>query len=353
MRSRPDIGDVTRLLRRPARASRRRSSGSPLVYEDLRRLARRQLGYEYGERTLNPTALVHESYLKLGRRDGRADRAHFLASPRARCARCWWTRPATARPPSAAAGSGSARPSPTAPGPASSIRTACSRWTRRSRGSSRASGRWWSAGFSAGWRSRRSRRRWASPSDGAPRLDQGAGVALSRLLRWVSPVTRPQGRWSSRSASATAPTAFARLCHRGERPAPGQGGQLAQPPRVRLESPVWRHWLESCPGTTLVRYDERGCGLSDWKVEDLSFEAWVRDLEAVVDALGLERFPLLGISQGGPIAIAYAVRHPERVSHLVLYGGYTRGRESKSLPAGAARGARNMIRADRGRLGHG
>ena len=92
------------------------------------------------------------------------------------------------------------------------------------------------------------------------------------------------------------------------------------------ESPVWRHWLrELSHGRTLVRYDERGCGLSDRDVEDLSFDAWVRDLETVVDAAGLERFPLLGISQGCAVAIAYAVRHPERVSRLVLYGGFVQG----------------------------
>jgi pimeloyl-ACP methyl ester carboxylesterase len=85
------------------------------------------------------------------------------------------------------------------------------------------------------------------------------------------------------------------------------------------QSPLWRHWLEGlADGHTVVRYDERGCGLSDWAVEDLSLQAWVGDLEAVVDAAGLERFALLGISHGGPIVIAYAARHPERVSHLVL-----------------------------------
>ncbi len=97
-------------------------------------------------------------------------------------------------------------------------------------------------------------------------------------------------------------------------------------------SPVWRHWIRALARDhTLVRYDERGCGLSDWAVEEFSLEAWVRDLEAVVDRLGLERFPLLGISQGGPIAIAYAVRHPERVSRLVLYGTYSRGRMHRNL----------------------
>jgi pimeloyl-ACP methyl ester carboxylesterase len=75
----------------------------------------------------------------------------------------------------------------------------------------------------------------------------------------------------------------------------------------------------------LIRYDERGNGLSDWDVEDISFEAFVSDLETVVNAAGIERFALFGISQGCAISIAYAVRHPERVSRLVLYGGYARG----------------------------
>ncbi|MDX1531609.1 MAG: alpha/beta hydrolase, partial [Rhodothermales bacterium] len=103
------------------------------------------------------------------------------------------------------------------------------------------------------------------------------------------------------------------------------------------QSPVWRHWLRAFSRDhTLVRYDERGCGLSDWDVEELSFEAWVRDLETVVDDLGLERFPLLGISQGGPVSVAYAVRHPERVSHLVLYGSYAVGWRKRSSPETAA-----------------
>jgi pimeloyl-ACP methyl ester carboxylesterase len=93
------------------------------------------------------------------------------------------------------------------------------------------------------------------------------------------------------------------------------------------ESPVWSHWLERLGERhTLVRYDERGCGLSDTAVGDLSVETWIGDLEAVVDALGLERFALLGISQGAAVAVAYAARHPDRVSELVLYGGYARGR---------------------------
>jgi pimeloyl-ACP methyl ester carboxylesterase len=92
------------------------------------------------------------------------------------------------------------------------------------------------------------------------------------------------------------------------------------------DSPVWKHWIDEIVRRHLfVRYDERGCGLSDWQVQDLSFEAWVRDLETVVDALGVDRFDLLGISQGGAVAAAYAARHPERVNHLILFGAYARG----------------------------
>jgi pimeloyl-ACP methyl ester carboxylesterase/DNA-binding CsgD family transcriptional regulator len=96
---------------------------------------------------------------------------------------------------------------------------------------------------------------------------------------------------------------------------------------VDAASPVWRHLLRAFTEMgRFVRYDERGCGLSDWRVPDLDFESWVRDLEAVVDTAGAERFALLGISQGAAVAIAYAVRHPGRVTHLVLHGGYARGR---------------------------
>lgn len=92
-------------------------------------------------------------------------------------------------------------------------------------------------------------------------------------------------------------------------------------------SPVWRHWLmDLAQHYTLIRHDQRGCGLSDWNVKELSIDAWVRDIETVVDTLGLEYFPLLGPSQGGAVAIAYTVRHPEKVSHLILYGAYARGR---------------------------
>jgi len=93
------------------------------------------------------------------------------------------------------------------------------------------------------------------------------------------------------------------------------------------QSPIWSHLLhELAARYQLIRYDERGNGLSDWDVADISFEAFVRDLESVVEAAKLKRFALLGISQGCAVSIVYAIRHPERVSHLVLYGGFARGR---------------------------
>jgi len=99
------------------------------------------------------------------------------------------------------------------------------------------------------------------------------------------------------------------------------------------ESPVWKHWIaELTEYHRFVRYDERGNGLSDWEVKDISLEAWVQDLETVVDAAGLDRFALMGISQGGAPAITYAVRHPERVSYLILIGAYSRGWEYRENP---------------------
>jgi pimeloyl-ACP methyl ester carboxylesterase/DNA-binding CsgD family transcriptional regulator len=93
------------------------------------------------------------------------------------------------------------------------------------------------------------------------------------------------------------------------------------------ESPVWRHWIRFFAGHfRFLRYDERGCGMSDRSAGDLSFERWLEDLEAVVDAAGVEGpFTLLGISQGASVCVAYAVKHPERVAGLVLYGAYARG----------------------------
>jgi DNA-binding winged helix-turn-helix (wHTH) protein/pimeloyl-ACP methyl ester carboxylesterase len=98
-------------------------------------------------------------------------------------------------------------------------------------------------------------------------------------------------------------------------------------------SAIWRHWYSALSlHHRLVRYDERGNGMSQRDVPEVSFDTWVRDLETVVDAAGLDRFPLLGISRGGAIAIAYAVKHPERVTQLVLYGAFAAGMKHVGTP---------------------
>jgi pimeloyl-ACP methyl ester carboxylesterase/DNA-binding CsgD family transcriptional regulator len=110
------------------------------------------------------------------------------------------------------------------------------------------------------------------------------------------------------------------------------------------ESPVWRHWLEGlADGSTVLRYDERGCGLSDRDVEDVSLDARLADLEAVIDASGLERPAVLGMSQGGPVAIAYAARHPDRIRALVLFATYARGRLLRDPSPSAREQAELMI----------
>lgn len=100
------------------------------------------------------------------------------------------------------------------------------------------------------------------------------------------------------------------------------------------DSPIWSPlFQELARDHCLVRYDERGNGLSDWDVADLSFEAFVKDLDCVVQASGYSRFPLLGLSQGVAVAIEYAIRYPDRVSHLVLWGGYASGWRVDGDPA--------------------
>ncbi len=108
--------------------------------------------------------------------------------------------------------------------------------------------------------------------------------------------------------------------------------------------PVWKHWINGLSAYhTYIRYDARDCGLSDRNVNEYSIDAWVRDLEAVVDSMGLTRFPLLGISQGASVSVAYAARHPEKVSHLILYGGYARGRFNRNLTSEQKTEAETMI----------
>jgi pimeloyl-ACP methyl ester carboxylesterase/DNA-binding CsgD family transcriptional regulator len=119
----------------------------------------------------------------------------------------------------------------------------------------------------------------------------------------------------------------------------GDGPALVKAPHwlTHLEyepqSPVWKAWIEALSRNhTLLRMDARGCGLSDREVGEFSLAHYVNDLEAVIDAAGLDRFALFGHSQGGAIAVEYAARHPQRVSHLVLLGSYARGSLKRGLP---------------------
>lgn len=113
------------------------------------------------------------------------------------------------------------------------------------------------------------------------------------------------------------------------------------------ESPVWRHFFQEFTSRNrLLRYDGRGMGLSSWEVDDFSFDRQMEDLEAVIEQAGLTRFALFGISQGCSTAVTYAARHPERVSKVVLLGGYARGWKCRGDPADAVmrQAALEMIR---------
>jgi DNA-binding winged helix-turn-helix (wHTH) protein/pimeloyl-ACP methyl ester carboxylesterase len=158
-----------------------------------------------------------------------------------------------------------------------------------------------------------------------------------RFAAPVEPVT-PQGHAFVSGLPAPAkPRQEIQYCITGDGVRLAYGISGSGPPLVKASnwlthldfewgSPIWRHWYgELSRHHRVVRYDERGNGMSQRDVDYGSFDLWVHDLEAVVDAAGLDRFPLLGISRGGSIAIAYAVKHPKRVTHLVLHGAFAAG----------------------------
>jgi pimeloyl-ACP methyl ester carboxylesterase len=117
----------------------------------------------------------------------------------------------------------------------------------------------------------------------------------------------------------------------GEGPPLVRAGHIVTHLEADWDCLVWRPLLEELSHRhTLVRYDLRGCGLSDREGVEFSFDKFVEDLDAVIEAVGLERCALLGVSGGGAPAVAYAVAHPEKVSHLILYGAFTRGRIARS-----------------------
>ena len=111
------------------------------------------------------------------------------------------------------------------------------------------------------------------------------------------------------------------------------------------DSPIWRPWWEELARHfTLIRYDQRGCGLSDREVADISLDAWVSDVEAVADAVGFPRFSLFGLSQGAAIAMAYAARHPDRVDRLLLCGAYAEGRYKRDARPEKVEAARMLLK---------
>jgi pimeloyl-ACP methyl ester carboxylesterase/DNA-binding winged helix-turn-helix (wHTH) protein len=116
--------------------------------------------------------------------------------------------------------------------------------------------------------------------------------------------------------------------------------------KVEWESPVWRPWIEMLARRhTLVRYDGRGCGLSDREGIEFSLNKGVEDLDSVIEATQVKKFALLGISSGGAIAMTYAALHPERINHLILYGAYTRGRMASSTTPEQREDAELQIKA--------
>ena len=181
--------------------------------------------------------------------------------------------------------------------------------------------------------------------------DSGAGQTLIKTIsrkgfRFVGEVGDDQGPASAAPVSPPGPSAAGprqevQFCTAPDGVRIAYAAVGTGPPLVKTanwlnhleydwQGPIWSHLLRAMAARyRLVRYDERGNGLSDWDVGDISLEAFVSDLETVVDASGLDRFALLGISQGCAVSIAYAVRHPERVTRLVLYGGYARGRRRR------------------------
>ena len=186
----------------------------------------------------------------------------------------------------------------------------------------------------------------AAIDDGGKRQDWIRTVARHgfRFIGPVEPVEAPRHRQPAAEAATPGGTPHQRVAfcrsRDGTRIAYATSG--AGYPMVKAghwlthlehdwHSPLWRPLLSRLGQRfALLRYDQRGNGLSDREISDFALDRFVEDLEAAVDAAGLERFALYGTSQGVPIALAYAGRHPERLSHLVLHGGFVKGRLVRS-----------------------
>ncbi|WP_373487787.1 alpha/beta fold hydrolase [Blastomonas sp.] len=166
-----------------------------------------------------------------------------------------------------------------------------------------------------------------------------AGLESPSLGKEPAPQTRHQELVVSRETNLSPPRQSIRFVQAddGSSLAWATVGNPNHPPLVKAanwlshleldwEAPIWSPLFRNLATSfNFIRYDERGCGLSDWDVPKINLESFVTDLEVVVDAAGLDRFPLLGISQGAAVSIEFAARHPERISHLILFGGYPAG----------------------------
>jgi len=188
----------------------------------------------------------------------------------------------------------------------------------------------------------RTHRRWLEGRGGRP----GPRLVQAWSATGPPPATPPAGAGQAapQGAPPAAPQQQIRFCTSedgvriawatsGEGPALVKTANWLNHVELDWDGPMWRPWLaELSHRRRLVRYDARGNGLSDWNVPELSLDAFERDLEAVVLAAGLERYVLVGMSQGCAVAVAHAVRHPEQVSRLVLYGGFARGWRVRGKP---------------------
>lgn len=172
--------------------------------------------------------------------------------------------------------------------------------------------------------------------------DDGTRQAVIRTvarrgIRFVAPI-----RQEGAPAAAGAPVQTVRFCRSADGTRIAYGLSGTGPPLLRAghwlthldhdwHSPIWRPFLDALGRfATVVRYDQRGTGLSERTVEAFDLDIFVADLAAVADAAGLARFPIYATSQGVPVALEYAARHPDRVSGLILHGGFAKGRLLRS-----------------------
>jgi len=174
---------------------------------------------------------------------------------------------------------------------------------------------------------------------------RGQGYRLLTEVREVDAFSPPE---ASPASDADAPVSIPRqrvhFCTAGDKTRLAYARSGNGPPLVKAanwlshlefdhKSPVWRHWWRELANRyQLIRYDTRGGGLSDWEPAAVTFDAWVEDLRRVVESTGVERFALFGMSQGVSVAVAYAAKYPERISHLILYGGFVRGQPKREDP---------------------